>query len=1320
MPSAAQWTAEKPAKTTTYSNGFYLNNKTSGSNQYLTWGTVDDYWVVFGTQSSLNTYYLDNFTIYYRSENKALSIYYSNGSSFIFPYNTSCYVTSSTSSYSLPSGANTFALYHKVTGGKLYDYTITNKATSTPHVDPNNAVVNVTKVWSDGDSGHSGDQVKIHLYKNGVDVGDTKVLSYPNLTASWTGLPEGHYTVEEEAVEGYQESVSGGLDLSTVQWVPASKMEEGETYAIVYKNSSGQYCALTAGLTTGGQLESKSLEWDSTSNAPKTVAEASQWTTAAAAAEDVSGKQNGFTLQNTANGTQYMYLLTSGFGTSSGNTSQYNIVHFNRLDGGLWIYDPSYYASGQTGWYFFDSENTLWHSSNSGKPDDATTYYLYKREPVGQVTYNYTVTNTPSLSQYDSVVNVNVTKKWGTGSEKQPVTVHLVDEEGNDLDDTYGTLTLDSGNNWSGSWEGLPAAIYTVKEDYIEGYSPTIKGERSTSKTIFVNDGTNTIKSGSTYLIGYDTTSYYYGTTSYLLQALKSGTYYTSWNSSAYTRKNTQVKIGDYTYTDYYTGVDEAYQWSAGEWAGSLSNYTAYQFENVKYSTVLSNSGTNLITMSSGVGLFYWYPGYLFKMLSTSSGSSNAYWVAGNSSGYATLSSASSSAVAIKLYKKITMTDYNYEIENDPVPEGTSLDLQSKEDYSKRIDALRDKANNPDTDIDDSNATDLTDLYRLYLDVGPMTLNQPVDLLIVVDESYSMEETTEYQREEKQRNLVLTDILNGGETAATANLDEGLIKEFLSLNDANRLAVIGFSGNPEDLTKDSRLKTTWTTNGWIDKSQVQFVASNADNFISATSGKEIGAGTNYSSALQLAETMFEARKNSTNKKVMVFLSDGVPTYYLDESGSTRGGTGYGSHENAALCKEPTMQSFDQFQENLAANNMNVTTYTVGFSTAINSLEDSANPSVLRYMARIGGGEFIGANDGDSLQAALEKYILGGGKFTQGEFRDQLSQYVEMYQDADFLLTMKGKEDSDSSKVILWKDNQATTDGANIVKSVKYDRDTHTVTATFFPNYALEVEKVYELSFNVKTTEGAYQLTAENLQAGKQQYELEDGTAQKGDAGTDYGSNTTSSGKDGFRSNVAAAFSYVQGNKKGSLTYDHPVVQTQACDLTIKKVSQDNQTITLQGAQFDLYRKVYEGEEASSVVTGGENGTVSMLPDGDYIKINRSSLVSGSDGTVKVTNLNPGNYYLIETKAPNGYMLPTEAFMFNLTRSTVNIADVGAGKESLIVGSSKEAVLTVKNDSGISLPETGGPGTKWYTLSGVLLMLSSMIMYKKLRKGGRIF
>jgi LPXTG-motif cell wall-anchored protein len=372
------------------------------------------------------------------------------------------------------------------------------------------------------------------------------------------------------------------------------------------------------------------------------------------------------------------------------------------------------------------------------------------------------------------------------------------------------------------------------------------------------------------------------------------------------------------------------------------------------------------------------------------------------------------------------------------------------------------------------------------------------------------------------------------------------------------------------------------------------------------------------------------------------------------------------------------------------------------------------------MARIGGGEFIGANDGDSLQAALEKYILGGGKFTQGEFSDQLSQYVEMYQDADFLLTMRGKEDSDSDKVILWKDNQATSAGANIVKSVKYDSDTHTVTATFFPNYALEIEKIYELSFNVKTTEGAYNLTAENLQAGKQQYELEDGTAQKGDADTDYGSNTTSSGQDGFRSNVAAAFSYVQGNKKGSLTYDHPVVQTQACDLTIKKVSQDNQTVTLQGAEFDLYRKVYEGEETSSVVTGGENGTVSMLPEGDYIKINNSSLVSGSDGTVKVKNLNPGNYYLIETKAPDGYLLPTEAFLFNLTRSTVNIADVGAGKESLIVGSSKEAVLTVKNDSGISLPETGGPGTKWYTLSGVLLMLSSMIMYKKYRKEGRIF
>jgi hypothetical protein len=216
----------------------------------------------------------------------------------------------------------------------------------------------------------------------------------------------------------------------------------------------------------------------------------------------------------------------------------------------------------------------------------------------------------------------------------------------------------------------------------------------------------------------------------------------------------------------------------------------------------------------------------------------------------------------------------------------------------------------------------------------------------------------------------------------------------------------------------------------------------------------------------------------------------------------------------------------------------------------------------------------------------------------------------------------------------------------------------------------------------------------------------------GDEDTDYSDNNTSSLKGGFRSNKEAVVTYVQGDQEGKETYDHPVVQTTTCELTIKKVSQDNQTMLLENAEFDLYRAAYAGE--TNVVTGGANGTLPLLPAGSYVKVNSTSITTGSTGNklgiATVSNLEPGEYYLVETKAPVGYILPSGALKFNLTRSTVTV-DTKTGEESLLEGSSESAVLTVKNDSGKELPQTGGPGTTRYIVSGVLLMMCSLILYK---------
>ena len=107
-----------------------------------------------------------------------------------------------------------------------------------------------------------------------------------------------------------------------------------------------------------------------------------------------------------------------------------------------------------------------------------------------------------------------------------------------------------------------------------------------------------------------------------------------------------------------------------------------------------------------------------------------------------------------------------------------------------------------------------------------------------------------------------------------------------------------------------------------------------------------------------------------------------------------------------------------------------------------------------------------------------------------------------------------------------------------------------------------------------------------------------------------------------------------------------------------------------------------------------------------------------DGTeTAVTSIPAGTYTLTETKAPSGYMLSETSW-------TVTIA-VDGGTPEITVGSttlsptpSEENGMTVysyefTNEVIYSLPSTGGIGTYWYTIGGMLLMMAAaLILYKK--------
>lgn len=102
-------------------------------------------------------------------------------------------------------------------------------------------------------------------------------------------------------------------------------------------------------------------------------------------------------------------------------------------------------------------------------------------------------------------------------------------------------------------------------------------------------------------------------------------------------------------------------------------------------------------------------------------------------------------------------------------------------------------------------------------------------------------------------------------------------------------------------------------------------------------------------------------------------------------------------------------------------------------------------------------------------------------------------------------------------------------------------------------------------------------------------------------------------------------------------------------------------------------------------------------------------------TVELKDLKPGLYKLTEIKAPKGYSLLGTSIYFQVKLGKVTLVKedgtpIEVQSQSMWTLDEDSNVLTIKNTKLYSLPESGGPGTYGFTISGVAILATALLLF----------
>ena len=171
---------------------------------------------------------------------------------------------------------------------------------------------------------------------------------------------------------------------------------------------------------------------------------------------------------------------------------------------------------------------------------------------------------------------------------------------------------------------------------------------------------------------------------------------------------------------------------------------------------------------------------------------------------------------------------------------------------------------------------------------------------------------------------------------------------------------------------------------------------------------------------------------------------------------------------------------------------------------------------------------------------------------------------------------------------------------------------------------------------------------------------------------------------------------------GTRAYTLTIPNSQSKKVIVRKEDQNGSPITT-GAEFALYK-----------AEDFDDDTQRPIDEAGPLK----TATTDTEGLLELGMLPVGEYRLVETKAPNGYLALTEAIHIYVQADKVEVKYIGStGTQKIMPNGQEEYIIPVKNTQGYTLPSTGGAGTFRLTVSGLfcILLVTSIVLRRRMHR-----